>query len=71
MTGRLTNSKLPSRILLICRVMKGIITAIRPKAGEVGGSLRFSLGRATTKADIDHVLKALEEISTKQKKWYN
>ncbi len=34
-------------------------------------SLRFSLGRGTTKADIDYTLKALSEILTKLKKWYN
>ena len=36
-----------------------------------GGSLRFSLGRQTTKADIDYVLKSLYEILEKLKKWYN
>ena len=35
------------------------------------GSLRFSLGRQTTKADIDYVLKSLCEILEKLKRWYN
>lgn len=35
------------------------------------GSLRFSLGRETTRKDIDQTLKALAEILTKLKKWYN
>ncbi len=38
---------------------------------EVDGSLRFSMGRGTTKKDIDRTIKALEEILTKLKKWYN
>ena len=56
-----------------------VIKAIRPKQGstlsetlsEIDGSLRFSLGRQTTKKDIDYTLKALSEILTKLKKWYN
>ncbi len=35
------------------------------------GSIRFSLGRATAKADIDATLKALKQIIAKLKKWYN
>ncbi len=35
------------------------------------GSLRFSLGRKTTKADIDDTLKSLDLILAKLKKWYN
>ncbi len=34
------------------------------------GSLRFSLGRQTTKRDIDYTVKALSEILLKLKKWY-
>ena len=34
------------------------------------GSLRFSLGRQTTKSDIDYVLKSLYEILEKLKRWY-
>lgn len=37
---------------------------------EVDGSIRFSLGRQTTKADIDYTVKALSQILTKLKKWY-
>ncbi|MFA5936671.1 MAG: cysteine desulfurase family protein [Candidatus Paceibacterota bacterium] len=51
--------------------------ALLPPAGgskasaEEIGSLRFSLGRDTTKADIDYTIKALSEILHKLKKWYN
>ena len=48
-----------------------VIKAINPKAKDTDGSLRFSLGRQTTKADIDYAVKALFEILTKLKKWYN
>ncbi|MEJ0002252.1 MAG: cysteine desulfurase family protein [bacterium] len=48
-----------------------VIAAIRPDARELDGSLRFTLGRGTTKADIDHTAKALEQILNKLKKWYN
>ncbi|MEK7539084.1 MAG: cysteine desulfurase family protein [Patescibacteria group bacterium] len=47
-----------------------VIKAIRPDAKEENGSLRFSLGRQTTKADINYTIKALSEILTKLKKWY-
>jgi cysteine desulfurase len=40
------------------------------KALATAGSLRFSLGRSTTKADIDHTVKALSDILTKLKRWY-
>ena len=48
-----------------------VIKAINPKIKETDGSLRFSLGRQTTKADIDYTVKALSKILTKLKKWYN
>ena len=55
-----------------------VIQALHQKSGKPsickkidGGSLRFSLGRQTTKADIDYVLKSLYEILEKLKKWYN
>lgn len=48
-----------------------VISAIDPKIRETDGSLRFSLGRNTTKADIDYTLKALSQILKKLKKWYN
>lgn len=38
---------------------------------EIDGSIRFSLGRQTTKDDIDYTLKALSQILTKLKRWYN
>ncbi len=48
-----------------------VIKAIRPEVDlETDGSLRFSLGRQTTKAEIDYVIEALFEILTKLKKWY-
>jgi cysteine desulfurase len=54
-----------------------VIQAIRGVKGKnlcsknIDGSLRFSLGRQTTKADIDYVLKSLSQILEKLKKWYN
>lgn len=58
-----------------------VIKAINSKAkdtdlsrrsnAEEDGSLRFSLGRNTTKKDIDCTVKALSKILTKLKKWYN
>lgn len=47
-----------------------VLAAINPKASQEDGSLRFSLGRATTKQDIDYTLKSLSQILTKLKKWY-
>ncbi|MCX6755504.1 MAG: cysteine desulfurase family protein [Candidatus Nomurabacteria bacterium] len=37
---------------------------------EVDGSIRFSMGRETTKQDIDYTLKSLSQILSKLKKWY-
>ncbi|MSU44794.1 cysteine desulfurase [Candidatus Nomurabacteria bacterium] len=48
-----------------------VIRAINPKVKDTDGYLRFSLGRQTTKADIDYTVKALFEILIKLKKWYN
>ena len=48
-----------------------VIQAINSKIKETDSSLRFSLGRETTKADIDYTIKALSEILTKLKKWYS
>ena len=47
------------------------LAGIADAGGETDGSLRFSLGRKTTKSDIDYAIKALSEILTKLKKWYN
>jgi len=52
-----------------------VIESIRKVQGktlhdEEDGSLRFSLGRHTTKQDIDYTVKVLFEILTKLKKWY-
>ena len=46
-----------------------VIRAIRPKSKKEDGSVRFSLGRSTSKADIDYTLKALSSILAKLKKW--
>ena len=48
-----------------------VIRAINPKAVEEDGSLRFSLGRKTSKQDIDYTLESLAKVLTKLKKWYN
>ena len=37
---------------------------------EVDGSIRFSMGRDTTKQDINYTLKSLSQILSKLKKWY-
>jgi len=52
----------------VIRAIRQIPDKICTKNSE--GSLRFSLGRQTTKADIDYVLKSLSEILKKLKKWY-
>ncbi len=38
---------------------------------EIDGSLRFSLGRSTTKKDIDYTIQALSKVLNKLKKWYD
>ena len=48
-----------------------VIQAIRPKSDIEIGGVRFSLGRQTTKTDIDYTIKVLSEILLKLKKWYN
>ena len=48
-----------------------VIKAINKNIKETDGSLRFSFGRKTTKADIDYTIKSLSQILTKLKKWYN
>lgn len=47
-----------------------VLQAIRPTTNDIDGSLRFSLGRDTTKTDIDQTLSALSSIIEKLKKWY-
>ncbi|MBP6883729.1 MAG: cysteine desulfurase [Candidatus Pacebacteria bacterium] len=47
-----------------------VIEAINPNLKDTDGSLRFSLGRETTKKDIDDTIKALSEILKKLEKWY-
>ncbi len=46
-----------------------VVKAIRPESSIEEGSVRFSLGRATTKKDIDYTIASLREIFEKQKKW--
>lgn len=83
----ITISKIPSDLLVIEFSAHGIyvseksacksgdkkashvIQALRDEENE--GSLRFSFGRSTTKKDIDHTFKILENILTKLSKWYN
>ncbi len=48
-----------------------VIQAIRPESNIEIGGLRFSLGRQTTKTDIDYTIKILSQILQKLKKWYN
>jgi cysteine desulfurase len=48
-----------------------VIEAIRPESDIEIGGLRFSLGRQTTKANIDYTIKVLSEILQKLEKWYN
>ncbi|MFZ2150224.1 MAG: cysteine desulfurase family protein [Minisyncoccia bacterium] len=48
-----------------------VIKALRPDASPEIGGLRFSMGHDTKKEDIDCVVKSLNEILTKLKKWYN
>lgn len=48
-----------------------VIKAINKNIKEKDGSLRFSLGRYTTKADVDYTIKSLSKILLKLKKWYN
>ena len=48
-----------------------VIEAIDKNIKDTDGSIRFSLGRQTTKKDIDFTIKSLSEILKKLKKWYN
>jgi cysteine desulfurase len=48
-----------------------VIEAINPNVSETDGSLRFSLGRSTTRRDVDDTVKALSEILKKLEKWYH
>jgi cysteine desulfurase len=47
-----------------------VIKAICSKPGSDIGGVRFSMGRDTTKRDIDYIVKSLSEILKKLKKWY-
>ncbi len=48
-----------------------VIQALRSDSDIEIGGLRFSLGKKTTKDDIDYTVKALSKILLKLKKWYN
>ncbi len=48
-----------------------VINAIRPDADETEGSVRFSLGRTTTKQDVDYAVASLKEVFKKQERWKN
>ncbi|MFA5841063.1 MAG: cysteine desulfurase family protein [Candidatus Paceibacterota bacterium] len=48
-----------------------VIKAIHPEIDREIGGLRFSMGRQTTKKDIDYTIKVLSQVLTKLKKWYN
>lgn len=48
-----------------------VLTAINPKLSETDGSIRFSLGRGTSKKDIDFTVMSLSQILKKLSKWYN
>ena len=78
--------KIPSDLLVLEFSVRGIYISEKSacKSGDKKGSyvieainsgqnnsLRFSLGRQTTKADIDYTIKSLSEILLKLKKWYN
>lgn len=47
-----------------------VIKAINENIKETDGSLRFSFGRDTNKADMEYTIKSLSEILLKLKKWY-
>ena len=48
-----------------------VIRAINKNILDTDGSLRFSLGRDTTKKDIIYTVKALARVLNKLKKWYD
>lgn len=48
-----------------------VISAINKNISQRDGSLRFSFGLDTKKSDIDFVVKSLEDIFIKLKKWYS
>lgn len=48
-----------------------VIKALHPEADPEIGGLRFSLGRDTSKKDIDYTIKSLSQILQKLKKWYH
>ncbi|MFA6177603.1 MAG: cysteine desulfurase family protein [Candidatus Paceibacterota bacterium] len=82
----ITFPNIPSDLLVIELSEKGIMASAKSacKSGESGGSyvikairnndeiggVRFSLGRDTTKKDIDYTIKVLDKILMKLKKWY-
>lgn len=47
-----------------------VLEAIHGDGGKIIHSLRFSLGRDTTKEDLNYVITSMSEILKKTKKWY-
>jgi cysteine desulfurase len=81
----ITIPKIPSDLLVLELSAKGIYVSeksacksgdkkssyvIKAITGKDNGSIRFSLGRQTKKDDLDYVVKSLDSILKKLKKWY-
>ena len=63
-----------SHVIMALRKKDGLLAKAPPaeRAGLASaGSLRFSLGRKTTKKEIDYTTAALKDILKKLKKWYD
>ena len=82
----ITIPKIPSDLFVIELSTRGIYVSeksacktgekkgsyvIKALSSNENGSLRFSLGRETSKTDIDYTVKSLKEILKKLKKWYD
>ncbi len=82
----ITIPKIPSDLLVLELSARGIYVSEKSacKSGDIKSShviraickkdsqsLRFSMGRTTTKAEIDYTIKSLSQILTKLKRWYN
>lgn len=48
-----------------------VLLALNKKISDTDGSIRFSLGRDTTRQDIDYTVLSFKRILNKLKKWYN
>ena len=58
-----------SDVIKAIRQIQGLQMQGKTLQDDIGG-VRFSLGRDTTKKDIDYTVKVLSNILTKLKKWY-